>query len=34
MEKVIEKSKQLLTIANEKHSKDLLLDKFTLRFMH
>lgn len=33
MEKVLSKSKQLLTIANEKHSKDFLLDKFTLRYM-
>ena len=33
MEKVIKKSKELLTIANEKNSKDYLLDKFTLRFI-
>ena len=33
MGKVLAKSKQLLTIANEKHSKDFLLDKFTLRYI-
>lgn len=33
MEKVIRKSKELLTIARQKNSKDFLLDKFTLRFM-
>jgi hypothetical protein len=34
MKKVIEKSKDLLDTANKMHSKDFLLDKFTLRFMH